>query len=74
MNLESRAVVAEDIGRQILTYGERKSPAEFIAAINALTPAEISAVAAEALKSNPTLCMVGDLTAAPRFEQVKALF
>lgn len=74
MNLESRAVVAEDIGRQILTYGERKSPAEFIAAINALTAAEISAVAAEALKSNPTLCMVGDLTAAPRFEQVKALF
>ena len=74
MNLESRAVVAEDIGRQILTYGERKSPAEFIAAINALTAAEISAVAAEALKSNPTLCMVGDLTAAPRFEQVKTLF
>ena len=32
------------------------------------------AVAAEALKSNPTLCVVGDLTAAPRFEQVKALF
>jgi processing peptidase subunit alpha len=27
MNLESKAVVAEDIGRQILTYGERKSPA-----------------------------------------------
>jgi mitochondrial-processing peptidase subunit alpha len=74
MNLESRAVVAEDIGRQILTYGERKSPSEFIAAINALTAAEISAVAAEALKSNPTLCVVGDLTAAPRFEQVKALF
>ena len=23
MNLESRAVVAEDIGRQILTYGHR---------------------------------------------------
>ena len=74
MNLESRAVVAEDIGRQILTYGERKSPSEFIAAINALTAAEVSAVAAEALKSNPTLCVVGDLTAAPRFEQVKALF
>jgi hypothetical protein len=25
MNLEARAVVAEDIGRQILTYGERKA-------------------------------------------------
>lgn len=26
MNLESRAVVAEDIGRQILTYGHRSLP------------------------------------------------
>ena len=25
MNLESRAVVAEDIGRQILTYGHRRA-------------------------------------------------
>ena len=26
-NLESRAIVAEDIGRQILTYGDRCAPA-----------------------------------------------
>ena len=26
MNLETRAVVAEDIGRQILTYGDRCGP------------------------------------------------
>jgi processing peptidase subunit alpha len=74
MNLESKAVVAEDIGRQILTYGERKSPQDFIAAVKALTPAEVSAVAAQALKSVPTLCIVGDLSTAPRYEAVKAMF
>ena len=68
------AVVAEDIGRQILTYGERKSPAEFIAQVKALTPAEVSAVAAQALKSTPTLCIIGDLSTAPRYEAVKAMF
>ena len=37
MNLESKAVVAEDIGRQILTYGYRKSAADFIAEVRAVT-------------------------------------
>jgi len=74
MNLESKAIVAEDIGRQILTYGERKSPQEFIAQVNALTTADIAAVAKKALASKPTLCMVGDLTSAPRYEQLSALF
>ena len=74
MNLESKAIVAEDIGRQILTYGERKAPAEFIAEVKALTAADVAAVAAQCLKSNPTLCMVGDLSTAPRFEQLKAMF
>lgn len=74
MNLESKAIVAEDIGRQILTYGERKAPAEFIAEVKALTAADVSAVAAQCLKSNPTLCMVGDLTTAPRYDQLKAMF
>lgn len=74
MNLESKAVVAEDIGRQLVTYGERKSPAEFIAQVKALTATEVCAVAAQAIKSVPTLCIVGDLSAAPRYEDVKAMF
>lgn len=32
MNLESRAVVAEDIGRQILTYGHRCRPTHALSA------------------------------------------
>ena len=62
MNLESKAIVAEDIGRQILADGERKAPAEFIAEVKALTAADVAAVAAQCLKSNTTLCMVGDLS------------
>ena len=74
MNLESKAIVAEDIGRQILTYGERKAPAEFIAQVNALTVADVTAVAKKCVASKPTLCMVGDLSAAPRYEALKAMF
>jgi processing peptidase subunit alpha len=74
MNLESKAIVAEDIGRQILTYGERKSPSEFITQVNALTAADVAAVAKKCIASKPTLCMVGDLSSAPRYEQLKALF
>ena len=74
MNLESKAIVAEDIGRQILTYGERKAPAEFIAQVNALTVADVAAVAKKCVASTPTLCMVGDLSSAPRYETLKAMF
>jgi hypothetical protein len=31
-------------------------------------------VAAQAVTSAPTLCMVGDLTNAPRYDAVKAMF
>merc|ERR1712216_923229 len=74
MNLESKAIVAEDIGRQILTYGERKAPAEFIAQVNALTVADVAAVAKKCVASKPTLCIVGDLSAAPRYEALQAMF
>mmetsp|Transcript_226 Transcript_226/g.521 ORF Transcript_226/g.521 Transcript_226/m.521 type:complete len:505 (-) Transcript_226:438-1952(-) len=74
MNLESKAVVAEDIGRQILTYGERLPPAEFIAQVKAITAEDLTAIAAAALKTAPTLCFVGDLSFAPRYEDVKAMF
>ena len=74
MNLESKAIVAEDIGRQILTYGERKAPAEFIAQVNALTVADVAAVAKKCVASKPTLVMVGDLSAAPRYEALAGMF
>jgi processing peptidase subunit alpha len=74
MNLESKAVVAEDIGRQILTYGYRKSAADFIAEVRAVTAEDVSKAAADLLVSAPTVAMSGELHAAPRYEEIKGMF
>ena len=50
------------------------TPAEFIAQVNALTVADVAAVAKKCVASTPTLCMVGDLSSAPRYETLKAMF
>jgi len=74
MNLESRAVVAEDIGRQLLTYGERKPPSTFLAEVERLQPADMAAAVAKLLKSAPSLAVVGDASALPRYEAIARRF
>jgi processing peptidase subunit alpha len=74
MNLESRAVVAEDIGRQVLTYGERKSPASFIAEVAKLTPADMAAAVAKLLKTPPTFVAAGETAGIPRYDALAKRF
>ncbi len=74
MNLESRAVVAEDIGRQVLTYGERKAPSVFLAEVARLTPADLAAAVTKLLKTPPSLAVVGDAAAMPRYEAIAKRF
>merc|ERR1719424_980156 len=45
MNLESRPVLFEDIGRQVLTYGARTSPEVLIGQIDAVTTTSLAALA-----------------------------
>ena len=74
MNLESRAVVAEDIGRQVLTYGKRKPVAEFVDAIKALTPATMQAAVKRATATPLSMAALGDIAALPRYSEVAARF
>jgi processing peptidase subunit alpha len=74
MNLESRAVVAEDVGRQVLTYGARKPVAEFVDAIKALTPASMQAAVKKATATPLSMAALGDIAALPRYSEVAARF
>lgn len=74
MNLESKSIVTEDIGRQILTYGERKAPAEFLADVAKVTTADIAACAAELLKSPLSMSAIGNISNVPLYTDVAKKF
>jgi len=57
--LESRLVLFEDIGRQILTYGKREDVKSMCDKIDAVSQEDIRRVAKEMLSKPPTLCVVG---------------
>lgn len=57
--LESRLVLFEDIGRQILTYGKREDVKSMCDKIDAVTEEDIRRVAQLMISKPPTLCVVG---------------
>ncbi|GLU22314.1 hypothetical protein SLE2022_384010 [Rubroshorea leprosula] len=74
MNLESRMIVAEDIGRQILTYGERKSVHEFLKMVDEITPQSIAATADKIISSPLTMASYGDVINVPSYDSVNSRF
>lgn len=72
MNLESRPVIFEDIGRQVLATGHRKRPQYFISAIEKIGKDDIVAVAKRLLNSQPAVAARGDLRRLPTLEHIQA--
>jgi len=72
MNLESRPVVFEDIGRQVLATGHRKRPEEFMEKIRAIRADDIRQVASRMLCSKPAVAFLGDLRKAPEYKAIES--
>ncbi|ERL94085.1 hypothetical protein D910_11367 [Dendroctonus ponderosae] len=72
MNLESRPVMFEDIGRQVLATAHRKRPEYFIKEIEKITKDDIVQVAKRLLMSQPSVAARGDLRKMPSLEYIQA--
>ncbi|TDG48949.1 hypothetical protein AWZ03_004633 [Drosophila navojoa] len=70
MNLESRPVVFEDVGRQVLVTGYRKRPEHFINEIEKVTAADIQRVAQRLLNSVPSVAARGDIQNLPELKDI----
>ncbi|TNN60186.1 Mitochondrial-processing peptidase subunit alpha [Liparis tanakae] len=72
MNLESRPVIFEDVGRQVLSTGKRKLPHELCDLISNVTAGDIKRVTTKMLRSKPAVAALGDLTELPSYEHIQA--
>ncbi|KAI3967693.1 hypothetical protein MKX01_039603 [Papaver californicum] len=74
MNLESRTIASEDIGRQILTYGERKPVEEFMNAIDAVTLDDIASIAQRIISSPLTMAAYGQVSSLESYDTISSRF
>jgi processing peptidase subunit alpha len=74
MNLETRGLLAEDIGRQVLSHGKRLDPAELTRRIQAVTAEDVARVMRRALASPPAFSAVGDCSSLPDYDTLRGYF
>ncbi|CAI9779903.1 unnamed protein product [Fraxinus pennsylvanica] len=74
MNLESRMVASEDIGKQLLTYGGRKPVEHFLMAVDEVTAKDIASAAEKLLSSPLTMASYGDVIYVPSYDAVSSRF
>jgi len=72
MGLDGNSSVAEDIGRQLLTYGRRLTPAEIFSRIDAITVDDIKATAAKVINDQDhALAAVGGIHELPDYNWIR---
>jgi len=72
MGLDGHSNVAEDIGRQFLTYGRRMTPAEIFSRIDSVTVADIKATAAKFINDQDhALAAVGGIHELPDYNWIR---
>merc|ERR1719240_702528 len=74
MNLESRPVLFEDIGRQALVYGERTPPEVLVKQISSVTNSTVNSCASAILAKPPAVTVYGDTTSVPRYDLIAKQF
>ena len=73
MGLDGHTQVAEDIGRQLLTYGRRMTPAEIFCRIDAVTVDDIKATAAKFINDQDhALAAVGGIHELPDYSWIRS--
>jgi len=71
MNLEMRAVLMEDIGRQLVLSGKVGTAQEFGRMVDAVTVEDLVTVLSKCLETNPTVVAYGAIERLPSYEAIK---
>lgn len=74
MNLETRSVLCEDIGRQFLSHGKRLDTGELVRRIQAVSAEDVIRVMRKALASPPAFAAVGDVSHLPEYAALRDFF
>jgi processing peptidase subunit alpha len=74
MNLESKPIILEDMGKQLLCYGKRLTAAEVCGQIDQVSAADITKVAQKMMGSEITYSAYGEIHSLPRHDMVAAYF
>eukprot|EP00210_Caulerpa_lentillifera_P007646 g7300.t1 len=74
MTLENRAVAAEDIGRQVLTYGRRHPAQVFIDGLEKVSVTDLKSLVGNMIKTPLSMASMGSVAFVPRYSEVVRKF